>query len=91
MPEFEIDNGLVLSSKPLGDKKFIVSLFTKEKGRNLGVVKKKSPPLTASLFTGRWQARLPEQMGSFYLEDENPKQVEAEQNCEKAKVECAEF
>ena len=70
MPEFEIDNGLVLSSKPLGDKKFIVSLFTKEKGRHLGVVKKKSPPLTASLFTGRWQARLPEQMGSFYLEDE---------------------
>lgn len=70
MPEFEFDKGLVLSSKPLGDKKFIVSLFTKEKGRHLGVVKKKMPPLTASFFSGRWQARLPEQMGSFYLEDE---------------------
>lgn len=70
MPEFEFDKGLVLSSKPLGDKKFIVSLFTKEKGRHLGVVKKKMPPLTASFFSGRWQARLSEQMGSFYLEDE---------------------
>ncbi len=70
MPDFYAENALVLSSRPLGDKKFIVSLFTKEKGRHLGVVKKKSPPMTASFLTVRWQARLQEQLGVFYVEDE---------------------
>ncbi len=70
MPEFSFSKALVLSSKPLGDHKFIVSLFTKEKGRHLGVVKKKTPPMTASFLTGRWQARLLEQMGSYFVEEE---------------------
>ncbi len=70
MPDFYAENALVLSSKPLGDKKFIVSLFTKEKGRHLGVVKKKSPPMTCSFLTVRWQARLQEQLGVYYIEDE---------------------
>ncbi len=70
MPDFYAENALVLSSRLLGDKKFIVSLFTKEKGRHLGVVKKKSPPMTASFLTVRWQARLQEQLGVFYIEDE---------------------
>lgn len=70
MPEFSFSEALVLGSKPLGDNKFIVSLFTKEKGRHLGVVKKKAPPMTASFLTGRWQARLQEQLGSYFIEDE---------------------
>lgn len=70
MLDFSFQKALVLSSKPLGDRKFIVSLFTKEKGRYLGVVKRKNPPMTASFLTGRWQARLNEQMGTFYIEDE---------------------
>lgn len=70
MPDFYAENALVLSSRLLGDKKFIVSLFTREKGRHLGVVKKKSPPMTAAFLTVRWQARLQEQLGVFYIEDE---------------------
>lgn len=70
MPEFSFSNALVLGVKPLGDNKFIVSLFTKEKGRHLGVVKKKTPPMTASFLSGRWQARLSEQMGSYYIDEE---------------------
>ncbi len=70
MPEFSFENALVLSVKPLGDKNFVVSLFTKENGRYLGVVKKKIPPMTASFLSGRWRARLSEQLGSYYLEDE---------------------
>ncbi|MBO7243745.1 MAG: DNA repair protein RecO [Alphaproteobacteria bacterium] len=71
MPEFSFSKALVLSVKPLGDKKFIVSLFTKEKGKHLGIVKKKTPPMTASFLSGRWQARLIEQMGAYYIEDEH--------------------
>ena len=71
MPDFFTENALVLSSKPLGDKKFIVSLFTKEKGRHLGVVKKKTPPMTCSFLTVRWQARLQEQLGVYYIDDEH--------------------
>ncbi|MBR6730901.1 MAG: DNA repair protein RecO [Alphaproteobacteria bacterium] len=70
MPEFSFSKALVLGAKPLGDAKYIVSLFTKEKGRHLGVVKKKTPPMTASLLSGRWQARLLEQMGSYFIEEE---------------------
>ena len=70
MPEFSFSNALVLGSKPLGDDKFIVSLFTREKGRHLGVVKKKTPPMTASFLSGRWKARLIDQMGSYFIDDE---------------------
>ncbi|MBQ8251658.1 MAG: DNA repair protein RecO [Alphaproteobacteria bacterium] len=70
MPDFYAENALVLSSRPLGDRKFIVSLFTKDRGRHLGVVKKKSPPMTGSFLTVRWQARLAEQLGVYYIEDE---------------------
>ena len=70
MPEFCFENALVLSVKPLEDKKFIVSLFTKERGRHLGVVRKKTPPMTASFLTGRWKARLQEQMGSYFVDEE---------------------
>lgn len=69
MPEFLVEKGLVLSAKPLNEKSYILSLFTKEKGRHLGVLNKKAPPGTGTYFTGRWKARLPEQLGSYYLDD----------------------
>ena len=69
MPEFTSSNALVLSTKPLGEAAFIVSIFTFENGRHLGVVKKKHPPEIGTLCQVTWKARLAEQLGSFYLEE----------------------
>jgi len=69
MPEFTSSNALVLSTKPLGENTFIVSLFTAENGRHLGVIKKKHPPEIGTLCQATWKARLSEQLGSFYLEE----------------------
>lgn len=72
MPEFKTHKSLVLSSRKLGENSYVVSLFTKEFGKHLGVCKKKSPPATGTFVEGRWQARLPEQMGTYYLENAEP-------------------
>ena len=69
MPEFTALNAIVLSSKALGENAFIVSLFTPDNGRHLGVVKKKSPPEIGTLCHAIWKARLVEQLGTFYLEE----------------------
>ncbi len=69
MPEFKTQNALVLSTRPLGERSYIVSIFTQENGRHLGALKRKSAPDIGSFINTRWQARLPEQMGSFYPED----------------------
>ncbi len=68
MPEFKTDKALVLSARRLGENTYTLSLFTRSHGRHLGVYKKKLPPVTGSFVEGRWQARLPEQMGHFYVE-----------------------
>ena len=69
MPEFTSSNALVLSAKPLGENTFIISLFTAENGRHLGVIKKKHPPEIGTLCQATWKARLSDQLGSFYLEE----------------------
>ncbi len=69
MPEFTTSNALVLSAKPLGENTFIISLFTAENGRHLGVIKKKHPPEIGTLCQATWKARLSDQLGSFYLEE----------------------
>ena len=69
MPEFTTSNAIVLSSKPLGEAAFIVSLFTADNGRHLGVIKKKHPPEIGTLCQATWKARLSDQLGSFYLEE----------------------
>ncbi|MBE6446350.1 MAG: DNA repair protein RecO [Alphaproteobacteria bacterium] len=69
MPEQKYANAIVLGSKKLGEKSFVVSLFTKESGRYLGVYKGKSSPQPADIVNARWQARLSEQLGTFYLEN----------------------
>lgn len=68
MPDFKTDRALVLSARRLGERSFVISLFTKEQGRHLGVLQKKTPPQIGSYVEGRWQARLSEQLGTFYLE-----------------------
>ena len=69
MPEFTCENAIVLSSKPLGESGFIISVFTPENGRHLGVLKKKHPPEIGTICQVTWKARLPEQLGNFYVEE----------------------
>ena len=69
MPEFTCQNGIVLGARPLGEETYIISVFTKEYGRHLGVIKKKHPPEIGTLVHAQWKARLAEQLGSFYLEE----------------------
>jgi len=69
MPEFITSDAIVLSTKPLGEAAFIVSLFTRDYGRHLGVLKKKHPPEIGTLCQATWKARLSEQLGTFYLEE----------------------
>lgn len=69
MPEFTSENALVLSTRHLGENGWIVSVLTAEHGRYVGVLKKKKTPEIASFVCVRWQARLAEQMGRFYIEE----------------------
>lgn len=69
MPEFTTHNALILGKKTLGENTFVISLFTKEYGRHLGVLKKKTPPEIGTLVQATWKARLPEQLGTFYIEE----------------------
>ncbi len=69
MPEFKTENAIVLGAKALGENAFVLSLLTKENGRHLGVLKRKIPPQIGDIVQARWSARLPEQMGTFYIEN----------------------
>ena len=69
MPEFTCANAIVLGAKPLGENGYILSLFTPQHGKHLGVIKKKKAPEIGTLCQATWKARLPEQLGSFYLEE----------------------
>ena len=69
MPDFTTNDALVLNTRPLGENTFIVTLFTSDHGRHLGVFKKKNPPQIGTLVQARWKARLADQMGTFYLEE----------------------
>lgn len=68
MPDFKTQNALVLSARRLGERSFVISLFTRDNGRHLGVLQKKEPPQIGSFVEGRWQARLSDQLGTYYLE-----------------------
>ncbi len=72
MPDFKTDKALVLSARKLGERSYIISLLTRENGRALGVHQKKIPPEMGTFVAVRWQARLAEQLGSFYLEEVCP-------------------
>ena len=68
MPEFKTENAIVLGAKALGENAFVLSLLTRENGRHLGVIKRKNPPQIGDIVSARWNARIPEQMGTFYIE-----------------------
>ena len=69
MPSFKTENALLLSAKPLGERSWLLSVLTPENGRFCGVLKTKQPPHVGSFLSLRWQARLNEQLGTFYLDD----------------------
>lgn len=69
MPSFKTENAFLLSVQPLGERSYVLSVFTKEHGRFAGVLKAKKAPVIASFLSVRWQARLSEQLGTFYLDD----------------------
>jgi len=69
MPEWTTNNAIVLSARFLGENTYILSIFTGDHGRHLGVIKKKHPPEIGTLIHATWKARLPEQLGTFYIEE----------------------
>lgn len=72
MPELHAEKALVLSARRLGERSWIVALFSKEAGRVSGVYSRKQPPEPASTVNARWQARLSEQLGRLSLEEITP-------------------
>ena len=72
MPEFKAEQAVVLASRPLGDRSWIITLLTREHGKLAGVFQKKQPPQTGTIVAARWQARLAEQLGRLYLEETDP-------------------
>ncbi len=69
MSEIKYENAIVLASRKLGEKSFVVSLFTKNNGRYLGLYKGKKSPQQGDIVNARWKARLSDQLGTFYLEN----------------------
>lgn len=69
MPEFKTQNAILLAIRSLGERSHVLSVFTEQNGKCSGVIKAKKAPDIGSLITGRWQARLTEQLGQFYLDD----------------------
>ena len=68
------DEGLVLARRRHGETSAIVSLFTRDHGRHLGLVRGGAGTRAGGLFqpgnlvTARWRARLEDQLGSFACE-----------------------
>lgn len=69
------DNGIILKMIPHGEGKAVVSIFTENHGRCLGYVRgvrKQAAYLQPGSFVScRWQARLPEQLGSWTIEPQS--------------------
>jgi DNA repair protein RecO (recombination protein O) len=69
-----MDEGFVLSRRRLGETDAVATVFTRDHGRHLGVVRGGAGRrLAATLQTGmlvqaRWRARLPEHLGHFTCE-----------------------
>lgn len=66
------DEGIILHTQPLGERKHIVSLFTQAHGRHAGVVhgskKNTSWVHCGGRVNAQWKARLEAQLGSWSLE-----------------------
>lgn len=67
MPDFR-DVGLVLGARRHGENGVILSLFTKQHGRYLGLLRVKTLPLVGSFVEAKWRARLSEHLGNYTCE-----------------------
>ncbi len=75
MPDFKTTDALVLSRRPLSEHSVLLNLLTKEHGRYAGVLRggRKKIPEPGTLVQARWQARLSEQVGLFFIEESHPR------------------
>ena len=64
--------GFVLSVKRFGEKDLLISLFTPEYGRYVGLASTRQVPMVASFLTVSWQARLSEHLGRYTIKDAQP-------------------
>lgn len=64
--------GFVLSVKRFGEKDLLLSLFTPEHGRYVGLTTTRHVPMVASFVTVSWQARLSEHLGRYTIKDVQP-------------------
>ena len=68
------DEGLILSIRPHGERNAVISLFTMENGRHVGLVhaydasSKRGTVQTGNLVQAKWRARLSEHLGTYQLE-----------------------
>ncbi len=76
MAGFKTEKALLLHVRSLGERTYLLSLFTPEKGRFSGALKSKTAPDIASFVDARWQARLEEQTGTFYVDNIRPFSVD---------------
>ncbi len=76
MAGFKTEKALLLHARSLGERSWLLSLFTPEKGRYTGAYKSKAAPDIASFVDARWQARLEEQIGTFYVDNISPFSVD---------------
>lgn len=71
------DKGIILSQKSWSDTQSIVSIFTINHGRHLGLVRQSKQPSAKSqlqpgnIVQATWKGRLSEQLGRWQLETEN--------------------
>ncbi len=70
MPDFE-DSGFVLACRRHGENGIILSVFTQNHGRHLGLVRTKTIPQPGTFVHVKWHARLPEHLGNYTCEPIN--------------------
>lgn len=71
MPDWQ-DEGFALSTRRHGEKAAVLSVFTRNHGRYLGLIHTKNLPMTACFYQLRWHARLSEHLGNFTIEPTRP-------------------
>lgn len=68
------DDGIIVSSRPHGERGAVVTLFTREHGRHAGVLRSASSPQNRALLQSGtlvravWKARLSDHLGEWRLE-----------------------
>lgn len=59
--------GIILFTRPLGEKSHLASLLTPDCGRHMGVLRG-APPMIGTVCHYRWSARLPHDLGNWQLD-----------------------